>query len=293
MPAAAEEERLTRNYRPLKVTELEQAAPSAEGGTRSAISSAWRSQAAPSTGADNRRSSSPVLARSTVGNATAWDQVAARDALFAVLGNSLASGLSDPSVQAPAALAGNPAFASAAVAPIGLAAWESEGGVLLSDTITAQVDSQLAGGQRTSGPEWALVFTPLMGPSRGRERQQPTIVVADSDEKSRDAITVKLVHEGFLVLPVGSGRDALNVARIPLSPIDVVLLDLHLPDVSAVQVVRRLQQLYLKMPAVVCTGTTGPRERQQLSLLGVKGYLPKPVELDSLVATIRTLVRSR
>jgi CheY-like chemotaxis protein len=292
LPAAVGAERLARNYLPLKLTESGSAALLGEAEGHSATGTAGRGPASPAAGADGGRSSTPPPSSPAAATAGVADPVAAREVLFAALGNSPAAGLADLSVQPAGPLAASPAFTAGLVALADFGGLEAAGGVLLSDAPMAQVDSQAVGGQRTSGPEWALVFTPLMGPSRGRERQQPTIVVVDSDEKSRDAITVKLVQEGFLVMPAASGRDALNVARIPLSPIDVVLLDLHLPDVSAVQVLQRLQQFYLKMPAVVCTGTPSAAELQQLSALGVKRTLPKPVELDSLVATIRTLVRS-
>jgi CheY-like chemotaxis protein len=227
------------------------------------------------------------------GTADAWERAEARETFFAVLGSSPVVGLPELLLQSQNSQTADPVVANAALRLAGPATWGSVQGLLVNDLVATPVDTQLAPGQRTTGPEWALVFTPLINPSNGRERQQPTIVVADSDERSRDAITVKLVQEGFLVLPVGSGRDAVNVARIPLSPIDVILLDANLPDVTAAQVVQRLQQLYLKMPAVVSTGKIGTVEREQLLMLGVRAHLPKPIQLDSLVATIRTLVRSK
>ena len=65
---------------------------------------------------------------------------------------------------------------------------------------------------------------------------QRTVLLVEDDEATRDALTALLAHEGYLVLPAASGREALRVLGAPLAPVDVALLDIRLPDISGIAV---------------------------------------------------------
>ena len=95
-----------------------------------------------------------------------------------------------------------------------------------------------------------------------------------------------LVREGYLALTAETGRDALGFLKTPLSPIDVVILDVHLPDVSGIDLCARIRELHPEMPIVVCTGEAEPSEGAQLLELGVHRYFRKPVAVDELLATV-------
>jgi CheY-like chemotaxis protein len=132
---------------------------------------------------------------------------------------------------------------------------------------------------------WGLTLTP------GNQRQQSTILLVDNDDTTRDAITVALVREGYLVLAVATARDAVNVIRAPLSRIDLVLLDLDLPDVNGIHLCQRLRELFPRLPTVVCTGEAEPEAVGQLAAVGVQHYLQKPIAGETLLATVQSLLR--
>ncbi len=115
---------------------------------------------------------------------------------------------------------------------------------------------------------------------------QPTVLLVEDDELTRDAMTALLVREGYLVLTARDGHDAVNVLRMPLSPIDVVVLDVHLPDVSGIDVCARLREVSPDLPVVVCTGEAEPEEMARLLELGVHRYFRKPIGADELLATV-------
>jgi CheY-like chemotaxis protein len=142
-----------------------------------------------------------------------------------------------------------------------------------------------------NGSLWGLLFSYALVLPFGPKRHQPTIMLAEGDEATRDAMTVLLVHEGYLVLPAATAHDALGVLRAPISPIDVVLLDTHLPDVNGVHLCQRLRELYPTLPVLVCTGEAEPAEVAQLLKLGVQHYLRKPIVLHELLTTVRSLLR--
>src|SRR5262249_31691657 len=87
---------------------------------------------------------------------------------------------------------------------------------------------------------------------------QPTVLLVEDDEPTRDAMMAVLVREGYLVLTAASGHDTLSVLRAPLSPIDVVLLDVHLPDIAGTDLCARLRQVQPRVPVIVCSGEAEP-----------------------------------
>jgi DNA-binding response OmpR family regulator len=118
---------------------------------------------------------------------------------------------------------------------------------------------------------------------------QPTVLLVEDDELVRDAMTRILVREGYLVLTASTGHDAIGLLRTPLSPIDVVLLDVHLPDVSGTDLCARLREMHPNMPVVVCTGEAAPEETAELFRLGVNRYFCKPIAMEELLATVEAV----
>ncbi len=115
---------------------------------------------------------------------------------------------------------------------------------------------------------------------------QPTVLLVEDDELVRDAMTKTLVRAGYLVMTAPTARDAISLLRTPLSPIDVVLLDINLPDVSGVDLCARIRELQPNLKVVVCTGGTDPEEAAELLRMGIDGYFPKPVPMDELLAAM-------
>jgi DNA-binding response OmpR family regulator len=123
--------------------------------------------------------------------------------------------------------------------------------------------------------------------------RQPTVLLVEDDELVRDAMTRILVREGYLVLTASTGHDAIGLLKTPLSPIDVVLLDVNLPDVSGKDLCARLRQMHPNMPVVVCTGEAAPDETAELLKLGVNRYFCKPIAMEELLATVEAVTLDR
>jgi DNA-binding response OmpR family regulator len=95
-----------------------------------------------------------------------------------------------------------------------------------------------------------------------------------------------LAEEGYLALAAATGHDAAAILRTPLSSIDVVLLDVHLPDVSGTDLCARLRELYPDLPVVVCSGEADSEEIADLVRLGAIRYFRKPMAADELLSTV-------
>src|SRR6516165_1949769 len=92
-----------------------------------------------------------------------------------------------------------------------------------------------------------LVGNPSMN-RKSPPDHQPTVLLVEDDESTRNVMTRILVREGYLALTAESAHDALSILRAPLSPIDVVLLDVHLPDISGTALCARIRQLNPSVP---------------------------------------------
>jgi two-component system nitrogen regulation response regulator NtrX len=122
---------------------------------------------------------------------------------------------------------------------------------------------------------------------------QATVLLVLEGESSRNALAQLLVHEGFLVLTAASGHDALGVFRAAVAPVNVLVLNLPLPDLDGANLCACLQREHTNQPVVVCTGEADSQEKLRLSRLGVKCFLQRPVRLEDLVSAIRHAVHGR
>jgi two-component system, cell cycle sensor histidine kinase and response regulator CckA len=122
---------------------------------------------------------------------------------------------------------------------------------------------------------------------------RPTILNVDDDPGGRDATTRVLEREGFVVKEADTGSEALRLAEtMP----DLILLGVHLPDVSGLEVCRRLKQEPRThvIPIVhLSANPVAPESRTAALECGADAYLKHPLDPGLLVATIRALLRAR
>jgi DNA-binding NarL/FixJ family response regulator len=119
---------------------------------------------------------------------------------------------------------------------------------------------------------------------------QATILVVDDNDAGRFAKIAMLRRAGFSVLDASTGRDALDITR--RQPIDLVLLDVNLPDMSGYTVCRELRAAYgERLPIVFVSGyRTESMDRAAGLLIGGDDYMVKPTDLDELLARVRRLI---
>jgi len=129
-----------------------------------------------------------------------------------------------------------------------------------------------------------------VSPSRPRDRQ-PTVLLIEDDEDIRFALARALVGEGYLVRAAPTGHDAVGIVRGEAAPLDAVLLDVDLPDVSGVDLCARLRELRPDLPVVVCSGHATGDEVARLLQMGILCYFQKPVAPAELLATVGAALR--
>jgi two-component system, OmpR family, response regulator MprA len=116
------------------------------------------------------------------------------------------------------------------------------------------------------------------------------VLVVEDDEAIADVLRRSLRAEGHEVESAGDGVEALSVAE-RFSP-DLVILDLGLPRLDGMEVLKRLR-MDGDVPVLILTARTETDDRVEGLDTGADDYLPKPFERDELLARIRALLRRR
>jgi two-component system response regulator MprA len=115
------------------------------------------------------------------------------------------------------------------------------------------------------------------------------LLIAEDDRAVRDSLTRALELEGYAVTAVGDGAQALEAAGAATP--DVIVLDVSMPIVDGLTVCKVLRADGNRVPILMLTARTETRDRVAGLDAGADDYLPKPFELDELLARLRALLR--
>ena len=114
------------------------------------------------------------------------------------------------------------------------------------------------------------------------------ILVVDDDETIRRTLRINLRARGYDVEVVGTGRDALSTVQ-DAQP-DLVVLDLGLPDLDGVEVLRMLRRTSA-VPVVVLSARHQSDDKVEALDEGADDYVTKPFGMDELMARVRSALR--
>lgn len=114
------------------------------------------------------------------------------------------------------------------------------------------------------------------------------VLVVDDDETIRRTLRINLRARGYEVEEVATGRDAL--ATLDDAPADLVILDLGLPGLDGVEVLRRLRARS-RVPVVVLSARQQSDDKVEALDEGADDYVTKPFGMDELMARVRSALR--
>jgi two-component system, OmpR family, response regulator MprA len=120
------------------------------------------------------------------------------------------------------------------------------------------------------------------------------VLIVDDDPSLRQVLERVLAFEGYDMETAPTGFDALERLQVPArgaSDIDLVVLDLGLPDIDGLDVARRLRADGQVLPILVLTARGDVGDRVAGLDAGADDYLPKPFDLTELLARVRALLR--
>src|SRR5689334_25309720 len=110
------------------------------------------------------------------------------------------------------------------------------------------------------------------------------ILVADDDAAIRSLLKSFLEDESYRITEATTGEEALEGLRG--SSYDLVLLDMRLPGMTGIEVLKQLREKQGEVPVILMTAYGSPNIAIQASSLGAYSYITKPFELDDVLYTV-------
>ena len=115
------------------------------------------------------------------------------------------------------------------------------------------------------------------------------ILLVEDDPSTAQAITTMLKKEDWVIDSTDMGEDGLDLGKI--YDYDLIILDLMLPDMDGMDVIRQLRSSKVTTPVLILSGLQEPDKKVQGFGLGADDYLTKPFNRDELLARIQAIVR--
>ena len=118
-----------------------------------------------------------------------------------------------------------------------------------------------------------------------------SVLIVDDEEELAATIAERLEIRGIKARTASDGDSALSLIKI--NPPDVVVLDLMMPGMGGLEILKQINLLDLNIPVILLTGY-GSKERSIEGMnLGAFDYVMKPCNLDDLITKIQEAVNSK
>jgi two-component system OmpR family response regulator len=116
-----------------------------------------------------------------------------------------------------------------------------------------------------------------------------SVLVVDDEAVLAEMVSMALRYEGWEVTTAGDGSSAITVARSHRP--DVVVLDVMLPDMSGLDVLRKLREQNPQLPVLLLTAKDAVEDRIAGLTAGGDDYVTKPFSIEEVVLRLRALLR--
>jgi serine/threonine protein kinase/ActR/RegA family two-component response regulator len=120
-----------------------------------------------------------------------------------------------------------------------------------------------------------------------------TLLVVDDNEMNRDLLSRRLERKGFRVLTAADGMAALDA--IAASPVDLVLLDVMMPGITGLDVLRAVREKHspIDLPVIMVTAKDESADIVHAFQLGANDYVTKPIDFPVVLARVETQLRMK
>ncbi|MGG0240620.1 response regulator transcription factor [Bacillus rhizoplanae] len=116
------------------------------------------------------------------------------------------------------------------------------------------------------------------------------ILVVEDEVQIARVLQLELEYEGYEVLVKHDGKSGLEVALH--ENLDLILLDVMLPELSGIEVLRRLRKADIYVPVILLTARNTTLDKVMGLDQGANDYVTKPFEMEELLARVRSSIRS-
>jgi DNA-binding NtrC family response regulator len=112
-----------------------------------------------------------------------------------------------------------------------------------------------------------------------------SILVVDDDYEIRETLSSVLLSEGYIVETVKNGKEAIKASETAY--FDVALIDMELPDMNGIEILRRLKEKQPRMVMIIITGFASLENAVKAVNEGAHGYVLKPFNVGELLKMLR------
>lgn len=115
------------------------------------------------------------------------------------------------------------------------------------------------------------------------------VLVVEDEDALREQLTERLRAEGFAVDQAGDGEEGLYLGCE--YPLDMAIVDLGLPKMSGIDVIRRIRERGRTFPILILTARSRWQEKVEGLEAGADDYMVKPFHVEEMLARLRALMR--
>ena len=119
---------------------------------------------------------------------------------------------------------------------------------------------------------------------------KPTLLIVDDELGARQSLEV-ILEDDFQVLTAESGQEALEIVQ--KEPVDLVLLDIHMPEMDGLEVLRKIRERDEEIDIVIVSALNLARKAVDAIKLGAYDYITKPYEPEDILSTVARVIHKR
>ncbi len=160
-------------------------------------------------------------------------------------------------------------------------------GIIKAHSAHIEVSSELDDGTTFE------VFFPSYEPAKKNKikekDKEKIILLADDEIMLRDLLAELLESNGYNVVKVSSGDEALQVLTEEIKA-DLIIMDYNMPGLNGLDCVQKIRELKFDMPVILSSGSLSFAENFDYKKMGISSLLAKPYEFDSMLSVIQKLI---
>jgi CheY-like chemotaxis protein len=114
------------------------------------------------------------------------------------------------------------------------------------------------------------------------------VLVVEDNDMNMQLVEYLLEEGGYQIVKAASGEDALSIARSG-DPVDLILMDIHLPGIDGLSVVREMKtdERTKAIPILALTAHAMRGDRDRFLEAGCDGYISKPIDVKTFLTSVR------
>jgi len=118
------------------------------------------------------------------------------------------------------------------------------------------------------------------------------VLVVEDNDMNMQLVEYLLEEGGYQIVKAASGEEALSIARGG-EPVDLILMDIHLPGIDGLSVVREMKADAVTrfVPILALTAHAMRGDKDRFLEAGCDGYISKPIDVKTFLSSIRTYLR--